>query len=274
MARNILVTGGNSGIGRALCQQLAEDGCNVYLGARTSDKAEEACTSLVVSNPALAGKLFPVVIDPGLDESVASAAASLSSVQFYAVVNNAGTGLGHGSSVEEVLNVNAFGPRRVTAAFVPLLIPGGRVVNLGSGSAGGFVKKQSPDVQRLLCNPPSAWGELEALITQFKGDEAFMKDPWDPYGLSKAVLAAYTMLCAKEMPGILFSCVSPGFILTKMTATLGATKSPEEGTASIKHALFATLECNGFYYGSDCVRSPYHFMRNPGAPAYDGVAPY
>ena len=32
-------------------------------------------------------------------------------------------------------------------------------------------------------------------------------------------------------------------------------------------------EESGWYYGSDGVRSPLHFMRNPGEPAYDGVVP-
>ena len=27
------------------------------------------------------------------------------------------------------------------------------------------------------------------------------------------------------------------------------------------------------YMGSDAVRSPLHFMRNPGEPVYDGVPP-
>ena len=32
-------------------------------------------------------------------------------------------------------------------------------------------------------------------------------------------------------------------------------------------------EESGWYYGSDGARSPLHFMRNPGEPAYDGVVP-
>jgi carbonyl reductase 1 len=273
--RRIVVTGGNSGIGFALCKQLAlEDGCFVYLGARSLSKAEEAVALLLASSPSLAGRLAPLAVDPGFDETVRAAAASLVGLELYAVVNNAGTGLGHKTAPEEVLNVNAVGPKRVTEAFLPLLAPGGRVVNVGSGAAGSFVKSQPPEVQKLLCSPPASWDRLEALLAVKKTDEAFMKDPWGPYGLSKAVLAAYTMLAAKAAPSILFSCVSPGFIATRMTAGLGASKPPEEGTASIRHALFAPLAGNGWYYGSDAIRSPYHFMRNPGEPAYDGVPPY
>ena len=46
-----------------------------------------------------------------------------------------------------------------------------------------------------------------------------------------------------------------------------------QGTVAIKKLLFDELQGNGWYYGSDGVRSPLHFMRNPGEPAYDGVVP-
>ena len=58
-----------------------------------------------------------------------------------------------------------------------------------------------------------------------------------------------------------------------MTRGYGATKPPEEGTVSTMKCLFDELPGNGFYYGSDGVRSPLHFMRNPGEPEYDGMPP-
>ena len=93
------------------------------------------------------------------------------------------------------------------------------------------------------------------------------------YGPSKAGVSSYTMLLAAEHPELTISACSPGFIDTKMTAGYGASKSPEEGTYAIKTLLFEALEASGWYYGSDAVRSPYHFMRNPGEPVYDGVPP-
>ena len=61
--------------------------------------------------------------------------------------------------------------------------------------------------------------------------------------------------------------------MTNMTRGYGATKPPEEGTVSTMKCLFDELPGNGFYYGSDGVRSPLHFMRNPGEPEYDGKPP-
>ena len=94
------------------------------------------------------------------------------------------------------------------------------------------------------------------------------------YGLSKALVACYTGYFANQHPNILSSCVSPGFINTQMTAGYGASKSPDQGILSIMHCLLEELGGNGWYYGSDAVRSPYHFMRNPGEMAYDGNAPF
>ena len=66
------------------------------------------------------------------------------------------------------------------------------------------------------------------------------------YGPSKALLACYTMLLAKENPSWNISCCSPGFIDTKLTAGWGASKTPEEGTMAIRKLLFEPLEGNGW----------------------------
>jgi len=66
------------------------------------------------------------------------------------------------------------------------------------------------------------------------------------------------------------NAISPGFVDTALTAGYGASLTPEQGTVAIRHCLFKELEGNGWYYGSDAVRSPLHFMRNPGEPAFAG----
>ena len=46
-AKNIVVTGGNSGIGFALCKQLAVDyGCTVFLGSRSAERGAAAVASI------------------------------------------------------------------------------------------------------------------------------------------------------------------------------------------------------------------------------------
>jgi len=47
MAKRIVVTGGNSGIGLALCKQLVtEHGCHVYLGSRSLERGTDAVNNI------------------------------------------------------------------------------------------------------------------------------------------------------------------------------------------------------------------------------------
>ena len=96
---------------------------------------------------------------------------------------------------------------------------------------------------------------------------------WQAYGLSKAALNAYTVLLARQHPKLAVNSCTPGLILTKMTKdmSIGASKTPEEGTVSIRHLLFGKLGGNGWYYGSDGKRSPLHIVRNPGEIVYTGT---
>jgi len=281
MARKpVLVTGGNSGIGLALCKQLAsEHNCHVYLGARNLEKGQAAVLSIIDSLPECRGAVELVQIDAISDSSVASALetvkAKLGSAALYAVVNNAGTGLAHGGTAESIIDTNLYGPKRVCEAFIPLLsTTEGRIVNVGSGMGPRFVSKCDDDTKRVVTSFDVTWQEIERVVKKNLDQKA------DAYGLSKCCLTAYTMLLARENPNLKVSAITPGFVNTDIVAypgmsilkCLGIVKmlTPEEGTKSIRHCLFADLEGNGYYYGSDAVRSPLDHMRNPGEPPYTG----
>ena len=54
--------------------------------------------------------------------------------KLYAVVNNAGAGLGHNLPGNVVIQTNLDGPRLMCESFIPLLnAEYGRIVNVGSG---------------------------------------------------------------------------------------------------------------------------------------------
>lgn len=279
-ARSVLVTGGNAGIGKALCKQLAaEDGLFVFLGSRNSAKGAAALKDIVSDAPSAEGKIQVVQLDVTDDASVAAAAntvkASLGDGQLYGLVNNAGAGLGHeGLTGADVINVNWKGPQRVVKAFLPLLNPTeARVVNLGSGAGPMHVRQLSDSKKKLFCTCPPSIEALEEEVSAASKHPSYSGSGMPVYSLTKACLSAWTMLLAKEHPSITWSCVSPGFIDTAMTSQFGASKPPEEGTLSTRHCLFKPLDGNGWFYGSDCLRSPYHTSRNPGEPAYNGVPP-
>lgn len=88
------------------------------------------------------------------------------------------------------------------------------------------------------------------------------------------------MLLAREQPNLKVNAMTPGrspcvwrldpgYILTDITRGMGATKPPEEGTKAAIHCLLGDLEGNGWYYGSDAVRSPIDRYRAPGDPPYE-----
>mmetsp|Transcript_955 Transcript_955/g.1362 ORF Transcript_955/g.1362 Transcript_955/m.1362 type:complete len:281 (-) Transcript_955:210-1052(-) len=274
----VLVTGGNTGIGFAVSKQLAlQHNCHVFLTARTPAKGHAAVESI----RKLGGSVEFVELDTSADDSVIAAAETVKSKlnndngndsRLYGIVNNAGIGLNTGGS-GDILNTNLHGPKRVCDAFLDILDrEKGRIVNLGSGSGPMYVGGcRNVAEKKILCDPLSEACTWEWIEEHAKNN---LRGGNDAYGLSKALVACYTGILAREHPTIRSSCVSPGFINTQMTEGWGASKSPEEGTVSIMKCLFGELEGNGWYYGSDGVRSPYHYMRDPGTAAYDGVNPF
>jgi len=276
--RSVLVTGGNQGIGFALCKQLAVDhNCNVILTARNPERGQAAVSKIndiLGNNPSSQGSAIFIPLDTSSDASFAAAVEETRAKlpggkKLYGIVNNAGIGLNTGGG--DILNTNLYGPKRVCESFFNLLDQDeGRIVNLGSGSGPMYCGSCNSEEKKMLCSPDS-----DAMTWDFIEQHAKQKlNRSDAYGLSKALVACYSGLLARMHPNILTSCVTPGFIDTQMTAGWGASKSPEQGTLAIKKCLFEDLPGNGYYYGSDGIRSPYHFMRNPGEPEYNGVNPF
>jgi NAD(P)-dependent dehydrogenase (short-subunit alcohol dehydrogenase family) len=133
---NTLVTGANSGIGRATALKLAAEGHTVFAGMRSLAKG----TKLME----MAGDLDvrPVVIDVADDASVAACAAVVREAVgvLDVLVNNAGVGMNAVTedidiaAAQSVMNVNVWGAVRCVQAFVPAMrVRGsGHVVNITS----------------------------------------------------------------------------------------------------------------------------------------------
>jgi NAD(P)-dependent dehydrogenase (short-subunit alcohol dehydrogenase family) len=133
-AKAILVTGANSGIGRAAAEYLASHGFHVYAGARNTSALED-----LRGNP----NITPVKLDvtnPG-DVSEAKKIIEQKTAGLFGLVNNAGiikagplmdVGV---EDLREQFEVNLFGVHQITQAVFPLLLKEkGRIVMMSSDS--------------------------------------------------------------------------------------------------------------------------------------------
>ncbi len=130
--RAVLVTGTSSGIGLRMTEVLSENGFFVYAGARKAEDLERLDAMENVKSVRL-----DVTIQSEIDAAVALVQAEGRGL--YGLINNAGVSvLGPLIELSEEdmdfqLDVNLFGPYRVTKAFADLLIESeGRIMTVGS----------------------------------------------------------------------------------------------------------------------------------------------
>jgi NAD(P)-dependent dehydrogenase (short-subunit alcohol dehydrogenase family) len=189
----VLVTGAAKGIGKEAARQLAELGATVLISARNADHAQATAKEL---SPAGDVRALPVDLDVANDASVHQAAAALEGDpgRLDVLINNAaayvdwsetasGTDL---ATARQVLEVNLFGPWRLTNSLLPLLrqSPHPRIVNVSSGAG--------------------SHGDDQFGLAKRGGTAA-------SYGISKAALNALTSTLAAELADtpILVNAVCP-----------------------------------------------------------------
>jgi len=269
------------------------DDVSVLLGARDLARGGAAIESLCRRQSRWESRLELLEMDVTSQHSVLSARDAVISrlgsdpTPIYGLVNNAGIGLGS-NDMEGVLGVNTLGVKRVCDAFVPLIEPSGRVVNVSSASGPKFVSQCSPQRQHFFQDPAVEWSDIEELIGEvlsLQGDpgrfQALGLGDINAYGFSKACVSLYTLVLARKNPLLSINACTPGYIETDLTrpqarkrgvspAELGM-KSPDHGTVSIKYLLFGEPWGSGHYYGSDARRSPLDRYRAPGSPEYTGT---
>uniref|UniRef100_X5CX02 FabG domain-containing protein n=2 Tax=Eukaryota TaxID=2759 RepID=X5CX02_9EUKA len=303
MAKKVLVTGANKGIGLAVAKGLLEKGCFVYFGARDAERGAAALKQIVEAEPKYAPMAQLMLLDVSDDASVAAAAAAIKEKgPLDGLINNAGIADGGFEFTSKevhnrVVDVNFFGAVRVTQAMLPLMAEDGRIVMMSSGAAPMFVAKCSSEKQKFFCNPDIALEDIKAALEECKAiaegapdagaaTTAFQTAGYGPggsYGLSKAALNSYAMALARANPKLKINACSPGFVETDLTrpyaVKYGKTAqemgmiSPEKGAQSSLFLMLGdvpTPSGKAYYYGSDSLRSPLHILRNPGDPAYEG----
>jgi NAD(P)-dependent dehydrogenase (short-subunit alcohol dehydrogenase family) len=127
-ARHVLVTGGVSGIGRAIAEAFANEGCSVTVTSRTADEIDRAAQ--------FATRIQACALDVTASEEIAQFIGDLKQVDV--LVNAAGMILREGQEFEpdkfaKVVDVNLNGAMRMCAAARELLFAShGCVINIAS----------------------------------------------------------------------------------------------------------------------------------------------
>lgn len=204
--KTALVTGGNKGIGLAVCKGLADKGFRVFLGSRDAKKGQQAVDGLRNKNITL------LEIDVSNAESIQAAAKTLAAQtdKLDALVNNAGVYLDQSADALTVgtdiilatFETNTLGALMVTRAVLPLLKKAGhgQIINVSSGM-----------------------GQL----SDMNGGSA-------AYRISKTALNAVTRILATELGKyhIHVNSVCPGWVKTEMGGK-NAPRSVEQGADTI-----------------------------------------
>lgn len=132
--RVCLVTGANSGIGRATARALAARGARVRLLCRSAERGEEALGAL---REETGGELHLDLLDVSDLAAVRAYAARLDAPEVHVLVHNAGVlpdTLRHTrQGLELTLATNLVGPTLLTELLLPRMPAGARVLHVTSG---------------------------------------------------------------------------------------------------------------------------------------------
>lgn len=194
--KKALVTGGTSGIGRAIALEFARHGANVAISGTSQERAESVCKELaeirVAEEEAHLFYLADVASKQAVDEMISSLLAKWGGVDI--LVNNAGIvrdGLLMKMSEEDwsaVIDTNLKSVYNTCQALVRPMLKArrGKIINVSS-------------VVGLTGNSGQA-----------------------NYAASKAGMIGFSKSLAQEVAsrGICVNCIAPGFVETRMTGAL------------------------------------------------------
>ena len=212
MSKTALVTGGNRGIGLAICKGLVAKGYSVLLGSREWKAGQAAAAEI-------SGDVTAVQLDLGSQETTKKQIAIIMNNHpaIDILINNAGI-LMHGDALQvsdkefyDSLQINFLAPFELCRKLLPGMIERnfGRIVNLSSG-----------------------WGAFDEGL----GGPA-------AYATTKAALNAMTVKFAQAVPqAVKINAMCPGWVKTRMGGE-GASRTPEKGAETA--IWLAELPANG-----------------------------
>jgi 3-oxoacyl-[acyl-carrier protein] reductase len=181
--KNALVTGSTKGIGRAIAELLAAEGCNLGICSRNAEDVDKAITELSAHGVKVVGSAVDISDAQALGDWVESCAGQLGGVDTLVANVSAGGGEVNEETWRNTFEVDLMGTVRSVNAARP---------HLEKSSCGSIV-----------------------IISSTAAIEAFMGA--GPYAALKAALLNYSGNLAQDLAGvgIRVNAVSPGPILVE-----------------------------------------------------------
>lgn len=201
-----LVTGGSRGLGRSTVEALARRGVNTIFTYKANhaeaNKVVERVKSLGATAIPLQLSTEETVTFDAFLEQFKVALRELGADKFHYLVNNAGNSSGMGflnateAELDALYNIHVKGVFFLTQKLVPLMVDGGRIVNISSG--------------------------LTRIVMANRA----------PYAIMKSAVETMTKYMAFELGsrGIAVNCVAPGAIATDFSGGV-VRDNPEVATA-------------------------------------------
>ncbi|XP_061653252.1 dehydrogenase/reductase SDR family member 12-like isoform X2 [Phyllopteryx taeniolatus] len=202
VGRSFMITGANSGIGRATAMAIAKKGGRVHMVCRNKDKAEEAKVEII--NESGNTEVYIHILDLSESRKVWEFAEAFKKqyTSLHVLINNAGCMIHKREVNAELLEknfaINTMGMYLLTESLIPLLQKSRhpRVITVSSG--GMLVQKlQIDDLQ-------SEKGYFDGLMV---------------YAQNKRQQVVVTEQWAREYPDIHFSVMHPGWVDTPAVST-------------------------------------------------------